>query len=278
MHLEKISFRPTDNLEFGFERTALFGGEGHSPVTLHTFLKSFFSFSAPGGPGSTGPISKFGRDDPGARFGAFDFSYRLPFIRNWLTLYADGEVHDDISPIDAPRRASWRPGLYLTHVPGIPKLDMRIEAVTTDPPVSTSNGGHFMYWEYIEKQGYTNQGQLFGDWIGREDKGGQAWVTYHLSGNEWIQAGVRNQKAAKDFIEIPAVPATTTTSAIPAVEYGTTLNDFNLQMVKRIGKDFEFDGNFSVEYWKAPIYLPGQQTVTTTNIQFTWFPERKISF
>ena len=36
-------------------------------------------------------------------------------------------------------------------------------------------------------QGYTNNGQLFGDWIGREDKGGQGWITYHLSGNEWIQ-------------------------------------------------------------------------------------------
>ena len=96
----------------------------------------------------------------------------------------------------------------------IPKLDVRVEAASTDPPVSTSNGGHFMYYEAIQRQGYTNNGQLFGDWIGREDKGGQGWITYHLSGNEWIQVGVRNQKAAKDFIELrlsrprnhPAVP------------------------------------------------------------------------
>lgn len=27
-HLEKISFRPTENLEFGFERTAIWGGRG----------------------------------------------------------------------------------------------------------------------------------------------------------------------------------------------------------------------------------------------------------
>jgi hypothetical protein len=255
VHVEKVSFRPTENLEFGFERTVIWGGEGHSPVTLHTFLKSFFSLSAPQ------PNVKNTRDDPGARFGAFDFSYRLPFVRNWLTLYADSEVHDDVSPIDAPRRASWRPGLYLSHVPGIPKLDMRVEAVSTDPPVSTSNGGHFMYWETIEKQGYTNQGQIFGDWIGREDKGGQAWVTYHLSGDEWIQASVRNQKAAKDFI--------------PG---GTTLDDINFQAVKRIRRDIEIDGSFAYEHWKAPIYLPGQQTVTTTTIQLTWFPERKVSF
>ena len=120
----------------------------------------------------------------------------------------------------------------------------------------------------IQRQGYTNQGQIFGDWIGREDKGGQGWITYHLSGNEWLQVGVRNQKAAKDFI--------------PG---GTTLNDINFQVVKRIGKDFEINGSFAHEHWQAPIYPTGtpvypasQQTVNTTTIQLTWFPERKVSF
>ena len=257
IHVEKVSFRPTENLEFGFERTAIWGGRGHGPITIHTFLKSFFSLSSP----ST--TIKNGRDDPGARFGAFDFSYRLPFVRNWLTLYADSEVHDDVSPIDAPRRASWRPGLYLSHVPGIPKLDLRAEAATTDPSSSNASSlyGHFMYYEGIQKQGYTNQGQLFGDSIGREDKGGQGWITYHLSGNEWIQAGVRSQKATMYFI--------------PG---GTTLNDFALQAVKRVGRDFEVNGNFTYERYKAPIYLRGEQTVTSTSIQLTWFPDRKVSF
>jgi hypothetical protein len=182
-------------------------------------------------------------------------------VRNWLTLYSDSEVHDDVSPIDAPRRASWRPGLYLSHVPGIPRLDVRVEAASTDPPITNSNGGHFMYYEGVQQQGYTNQGQLFGDWIGREDKGGQGLITYHLSGNEWLQIGVRNQKVAKDFIPV-----------------GTTLNDISFQVVKRIGKDFEVNGNFAYEHWKAPIYLSGQQTVTTITIQLTWFPERKVRF
>ena len=261
VHVEKVSFRPTENLEFGFERTAIWGGKGHGPITLHTFLKSFFSFASPP------PGEKLGRNDPGARFGAFDFSYRLPFVREWLTLYADGEVHDDVSPIDAPRRASWRPGLYLSHVPGLARMDARVEAVETDPPVSTSNGGRFMYFESIQKQGYTNQGQIFGDWVGREGKGGQAWITYHLSGNEWLQVRARNHKTAKDFI-----------LATPPIQSGTTLNDIGFQAVKRIGKDFEVNGTFTYERYKAPIYLPGTQTVTTTDIQLTWYPGRKISF
>jgi hypothetical protein len=271
VHIEKISFRPDNNIEFGFERTVIWGGKGHEPITLHTFLKSFFSLSAPTAAVKDSP------QDPGARFGAFDFSWRLPFVRNWLTLYSDSEVHDDVSPVDAPRRAAYRAGLYLSHVPGIAKLDVRAEGISTDPAVSRSTGGQFMYWEELQKQGYTNKGVLLGDWIGREDKGGQGWITYHLSGNEWIRVGVRNQKADKDFIEIPAVYAGGVL-VTPAVEYGTTLNDINFQVVKRIGKDVEVNGNFAYERWKAPIYLPGQQTVTTTTIQVTWFPERKISF
>ena len=262
LHVEKLSFRPTENLEFGFERSVIWGGEDHEPITLHTFLKSFFSFSAPNF------AVKNSARDPGARFGAFDFSYRLPYMRRWLTLYTDGEVHDDVSPIDAPRRASWRPGLYLSQVPGLPKLDARVEVAWTDPPVSTSTGGHFMYYETIARQGYTNNGQMFGDWVGREGKGGQAWLTYHLSGNEWVQIGARNHKVAKDF-----VPG------------GTTLNDVNVQVVKRIGHDFEVNGRFVYQQWKAPFYPTGapvypapQHTVTATTIQLTWYPQRKASF
>ena len=254
-HLEKISFKPTANLEFGFERSVIWGGKGHVPITVHSFLKSFFSTV------NVTAEEKDSRHDPGARFAAFDFTYRLPFVRNWLTLYSDSTLHDDISPIDAPQRAAWRPGLYLSHLPEIPKLDLRVEGATTDPPVERSNKGQFMYWEYLQKQGYTNAGQLMGDWIGREAKGGQAWMTYHLSGNEWLQASWRHQKTAKDF-----------------VLGGTTLNDLHFQAVKRIGRDLEIDGNFTLEEWKAPIYLPGQQTVTVTTVQLTWFPKRKIGF
>jgi len=255
VHLEKVSFRPTRDLEFGFERTVIWGGKDHEPITLHSFLQSFFSFDAVDG------ATKFSTRDPGARFGAFDFSYRLPFPRNWLMLYADMEAHDTVSPLFKPLHGTYRPGLYLSHFPGVPKLDLRVEAVNTDSSYPSSIGGRYQYWEVVQVQGYTNKGQLFGDWIGREDKGGQAWITYHLSGNEWIQAGVRNQKASKDFI--------------PG---GTTLNDLNFQLVKRLGRDLEIKGDFVYERYKAPIYLPGEQTVTNTTVQLTWFPNRKVSF
>jgi hypothetical protein len=262
VHVEKISFRPTPNLEFGFERTVIWGGKGHEPINIKSFLRSFFSFSAPQA------NVKCCNTDPGARFGAFDFSWRLPYLRRWLTLYSDSEVHDDVSPIDAPRRASVRPGIYLSHFPGLPRLDLRVEGVNTDPVVRTSNGGHFMYFEAIQKQGYTNAGQLFGDWIGREGKGGQAWLTLHFSGNEYFQVNYRNQKVAKDF-----------------VAGGTTLNDLGFQVVKRLGPEFELNGQFHLQHWTAPIYNTGVptypaplNTVTNTTIQLTWFPKSRLTF
>jgi hypothetical protein len=263
MHVEKVSFKPTENLEFGFERSVIWGGKNHEPITLHTFLRSFFSFSSP-----TNFNVKNSNLDPGARFGAFDVTYRLPLMRKWLTFYTDSEAHDEVSPPDAPRRSSYRPGLYLSHFPGVSKLDLRVEAANTDPSTRDSSLGHFEYWEIIQRQGYTNKGVLMGDWIGREDKGGQAWLTYHLSGNEFLQAGFRTQKATKDFI--------------PG---GTTLDDVNFQAVKRIGKDFEVNGQFTFEHWLAPIYPTGtptypatKQTTTATTIQLTWYPKNKLSF
>ena len=70
---EEIELHPTANFQFGFQRTVIFGGEGHEPVTLHTFLIGFFDTN------DTSEAEKFSRTDPGARFSAFTFSYRLPF-------------------------------------------------------------------------------------------------------------------------------------------------------------------------------------------------------
>lgn len=251
IHAEKISFKPTPNLELGFERSVIWGGKGHEPINIHTFLKSFFSVQNVSG------AEKLSRNDPGARFGAFDFSYRLPFVRNWLTLYTDSEAHDDVSPISAPRRAAMRPGIYLSHVPGMPKLDFRVEAVSTDPPTGRSTRGLFLYTETIQRQGLTNKGYLLSDWIGREGKGGQAWLTLHLSPAEQIQLAYRNAKAAKDFI--------------PG---GTTQNDISGNVVKRFGKDIEANVTVQYERWNVPLLKPGAQSDVTTTGQITWYPHK----
>lgn len=270
VHVEKISFKPTQNLEFGFSRTVIWGGQGHAPVTLHTFFKSFLSFQ------NVSAEEKFSRNDPGARFGQFDFSWRLPYLRKWATLYVDSEAHDDVNPISAPRRAAVRSGLYVSHIPGAPKLDLRMEGVYSDATATDNGGGGGtqMYWEVIQTQGYTNKGNIMGDWIGREALGGQAWLTYHLSTNEWLQLNYRNAKAAKDFI--PGAPNPTNPHAVPG---GTTQNDFGFTVVKRLGEDVELNGWLQYERWNVPLLKSGTQSDTSTWVQVTWHPRKlQISF
>ena len=252
-HSEMFSFQPTRDFQFGFQRTVVFGGHGHEPVTLHTFLKGFFDTN------DTNAGGEVFADDPGARFSAFNFSYRLPFVRDWLTLYADSESHDDLTPVSAPRRAAYRPGIYLSHFPFAKRLDMRVEGVSTDCSTLVCQDGSHQYVEdAVQKQAYTNKGNIMGDWIGREAKGGQAWMTWHLSGNEWVQVEYLNKKTPKDFIA-----------------GGTTQNQFSVEVVKRIRQDIEVDAWFQHEGWKAPIYLPGQQTNNAFTAQLTWFPKLK---
>ncbi len=261
-HSEMFAFRPTKNFEFGFQRTIIFGGKGHEPVTLHTFLKGFFD------PNDTTGALKYSRDDPGARFSDFNFSYRLPFVRRYATLYVDSIAHDDVTPISAPRRAAYRTGVDLSQIPGARKLEFRVEAVTTDPGVARSLNGTFNYYETIQLQGYTNKGLIMGDWIGREAKGGNAWFTYHLSGSEWVQLEYMNKKTPKDFITGALNPVTGTYG--PG---GTTQNHYKVDVVKRFHHDdVELNAWFQYEGWKAPIYKTGLQKDTTSAVQVTFFP------
>ena len=254
VHVEKISFKPTHSLEFGFSRMVIWGGKGHEPITLHTFLRSFFSLA------NVTPAIKNSPDDPGARFGTFDFTWRLPYLRHWATLYTDSLVHDDVSPIDAPRRAAYHPGIYLSRLPGLQHLDLRLEAANTDSSAAADREGEgrFFYWENIQRQGPTNKGFLLGDWVGRMGKGGQGWLTWHLSPKDNVALTYRRAKVSPDF-----VPG------------GTTLNDFSFSVDKWLKPELEVQGRFQYERWNAPIYMSGGQSDSTTEVRVTWFPPHR---
>jgi len=246
---QKVSFKPTPNFEFGVSRTIIFAGKDHVPLTFGSFWNSFASFS------NVPENIKFSRNDPGVRYSSFDFSYRVPYLRNWLTLYTDSLVHDDVSPLSAPRRAAFRPGIYLSHFPTLPRLEFRAEAVYTDFPTSRSNGGRFFFFEQEYHDAYTNKQFILGDWIGREGKGGQAWLTYHFSPQDMLQFAYRNAKSAKDF-----VPG------------GTTQNDFSARLVRRVREDFEVNIFAQIEFWKAPILAQGLQKDLALGLQLAYFP------
>jgi hypothetical protein len=269
IHSEEIELHPCADFQFGFQRSVIWGGEGHVPVTLHTFLRSFFSFQDT----ESNPVSKQTSADPGARFSTFNFAWRLPFFTHSLTLYTDSIVHDDVTPPSAPRRAAYRPGIYLSQFPHLHRLDLRVEAASTDTSTLTSTEGNFIYYETEVRQGYTNKGFILGDQVGREAKMGQAWLTYHLSGNEWVQLEFMHKKTPKDF-----VPG------------GTSQTQFIVDAVKRFGKEKNIELNASLQFerWMAPVplisgtnsllviggplYYTTPQHDIVANVQVTWYP------
>jgi Capsule assembly protein Wzi len=249
VHAEKFSFKPTRDVEFGFSRVVIFAGKDQVPLTFGTFWHSFTSFS------NVSMAEKVSRNDPGFRSSSFDFTWRLPWMEKWLTLYCDSIVHDDVSPLAAPRRAATNPGLYLSHLPGLPHVDLRGESVSTDP-VANSQGGDFLYWEFEYPDGYTNKGNFLGTWMGREGKGGQVWLTDRLSPKEYIQLGYRNAKVSKTFL--------------PG---GTTQNDVNIKAVIRLKDDLELNAFGQVELWKVPALTSGQRNDFTGSLQLTYYPK-----
>jgi len=156
---EKISLKPTANLELGFSSTALFAGPG-VPATLQKLRQAMFS-TGNGLPGAAG--------DPGDRRGGFDMAYTMPRLSglSGLTFYVDAFTDDEPNPWLDWNKAAVTSGLYLPQVPGIGKLDLRVEGIYTDPPGGNATVQHgFFYNNSRFRSGYTNDGYLIGSWIG----------------------------------------------------------------------------------------------------------------
>ena len=237
---------PFDGIEISFARTNVFAGEGHVPLTFGSFWNSFTSV------GAVPADVKFSRNDPGARFASFDFSWQmLP----WFNLYIDMFTHDEITPLAAPRRAALNPGVYFARLPGMRKLDLRLEGVTTNRFVSPATGAFFYYWEAVYQNLYLNNGNLFGSWIGREANGYQAWSTYHLGPKTSLQVAYRNVKISKDYIP-----------------RGNTQQIANFAAILRPRPNLELRGFLQYESWLEPVLAPDRQRDVTASVQFTWWP------
>ena len=117
----------------------------------------------------------------------------IPGIRNWLTFYADSFAEDEFSPVAYPRRSAWWLGFFMPKVPGLNKLQLRAEGGYTDLPGLVCCGTFYSNAHY--NSGYTNLGQIIGNWVGRQGRGIQATGTYWLSARSNVEATFRKQAA-----------------------------------------------------------------------------------
>src|SRR5713226_5588022 len=202
---EKISFKPSPDLEVGLSYMTIFAGAG-VPATQGTFVNSLFDTGGelPGGGSKS------------SRFTGLDFSYRIPKLRKWLTLYGDGFTHDQIIffidpkarplPFGYPERAVWRAGIYVPRFPKLSKLDFRAEAGYTDNPLhggANKTGFYYTANRYLNgdtNNGNTNNGNVLGSWMGRAGQGAQAWTNYWFSPRNRLQFFFRHQKVSQEFV------------------------------------------------------------------------------
>ena len=242
-HGEKILLKPTPNLEVGFSRTAIAFGQG-IPFTLGNFFATYFSVSdiccVPNP-----------RDFPGKRQGGLDFSYRFPHLRKWLTIYTDSFSADDVSPVVNPSRAFYNPGLYVSQLPRLRKFDFRYEFA------NTRWSGEMPYTSFYYKDGYTNNGFLIGNTVGRRGSAFDASSTYWLSPRKRVQLGWREQRVSRDFIPSGGAQASLRLKA-----------DWLVQ------KQMEFSVLAQHEHWEFPFLATGKQIDNVVSLQFTIYPKK----
>jgi membrane-associated phospholipid phosphatase len=244
VHGERFSFKPSPNFEFGLSRTTDYGGPEY-PLTWHTFLRSVFS---------TDQTIPGAANKPGSRRSGVDFSYR---IRNAMTFYADGFTeHDTISPIVGPDVAAWLGGIYIPRLPKLPKMDFRAEGVYTDPPIGGNVGSGFFYYNPTWISGFTNSGQLMGNWVGREGQGVQAWTSYWLTPRSKLQFEFRHLKVSREF-----------------VPEGGTLTDASVRADLWANSSFSLSAGVQYETWTFPVIAQTQQSNVTSTLELTFWPK-----
>jgi membrane-associated phospholipid phosphatase len=187
---QKINFKLLPSLELGFGRTVILGGKGESPFTAHNFILSFFGQQA--GKGSV----------PGDAHSSMDWTFRVPKVRNYIVFYGEVYADDDFVPWQNPAKNPYRTGIYITRIPGLPKLDFHMEAASTESPgfFNGNNQGNLNYWNLQYPDGYTNNGNLIGATVGRAGRSIQCWFTYWLSPRNTVQFSYKHNTVSPSFI------------------------------------------------------------------------------
>jgi len=236
----KISLKMTPDLEIGMAKTTVYGGPGN-PLTVTTFLDSTFGKHAP----NHGDVIGDGRTTA-------DFSYRIPGLRNWLTLYGETLSEDEPSPIPYMRRNASQGGLYLAKFPAVSKLDLRLEGGYTNPPafcgICIYNNGQYI-------SGYTNGGRLIGTWIGRAAQGEQVQTNYWLSPQKKVGLQLRHRILDPGY-----------------VPQGGSQNDVAVNADIFAGPGFRFTGSVQYEQWRIPLLAASRQSNVSASFEFSFWP------
>lgn len=239
---QRFTFKPTPNFEFGLTKTGIFGGSGY-PLTAGYLFRTTFT---------TANYDAGASRKPGDRRSGVDVTYRVPGLRDWLTWYAEEFSEDEVSPLFFPRTSAMRSGIYAARIPGLHGVDLRVEGQYTDVPNYPAKG--YFYFNATYKDGFTNFGNIMGDWIGRQGRGINATSTIWYSAKDSLQFGYREAAIANDFLE------------------GGHYHDESVTVNFSLMQNFAISSMLQYEQWRFPLLAPGQQNNFVSSLQITYRP------
>ncbi len=143
-------------------------------------------------------------------------------------------------------------------MPGVPKLDFRVEAPSTTP-LSQDQGGFFIYINNQYRSGNTNYGNLLGSWVGRDARALEAWSTYWFSPRNKLELGYRRLKGSVKFL--------------PG---GSTQSDASLRSSFAVARDWYANLLVQHERFYVPLLGPRRSNLSGW-VQLTWEPNLQIS-
>jgi hypothetical protein len=171
-------------------------------------------------------------------------------------MYSD----DDPSPLASPRRAAVNPGLYISHLPGLSKLDLRGEVTSTQVLTAADRGPSFFYFNNQYHDANTNKGFLFGNTTGRDGRSYQGWSSYHFSAATMMVLSFRQLKASNAFL--------------PG---GGTQTDSSARLQWQVRPDVLVDALVQHERYLIPIVSPTVQQNITGQLRLTYTPHWRLS-
>jgi membrane-associated phospholipid phosphatase len=247
---QKINFRPLPSLELGFARTIEIGGKGGDPLNSRNWLYAFFGHTV-------------GGSVPGNSQTSMDWVFYVPRVRNYLVFYGELYADDDPLPIQNLPKNPFRPGIFLTRFPGISKLDLHVEATSTESPgfsnFGSTNHGNLNYWNQTYRDGYTNEGNLIGNSVGRMGRSIQAWLRYWASPTSTVEFAYKHSTVSADFI--------------PG---GGAWQDYQLRYDKYLKSGLYWKNQVQFEHISHyPILFDSSRRNLTAIVEFGWAPRRE---
>jgi membrane-associated phospholipid phosphatase len=240
---QKISFKPFKDFEWSYGRTTILGGIGR-PLNTREILDAYF-----GQVDITNSV-------PGDSRTSVDWTWRIPHVHDYLVFYGELEDDDDSIPLQNLTKPILRPGIYITHLPGLPKMDLDFEWTNSESPGTQHKNGQENYWNTNYRDGYRNGGDLMGNTVGRMGNSLQFWTTYWFSPRHSLQITAKDSRVYKNYL--------------PG---GAAWQDYRVSESVNLNSGFFFSGLVQYEHISHfPVLFPGVANNVTASVEIGFAP------